>query len=140
MKKFNLFIFVILFQWMGSVYKAQASQNDITRHEEDNLFEIFMDICWETWCSEEFDILISNFFCSFKRKQCSFTVDFFQYKTKDGIIKDSFESDCSMTVQSKEELFPKTFIMPDHIIQQVEKCVYKAYPKALRYYKVKYGT
>ncbi len=135
LKKINMFIVIILFQWVGSICNAYAYQNDLTENEYYALFEEFMDECFERWCTKEFQISISDFFCSFKKKQCSFTLDFFEYRTEQGVIEDSFVSLCSITVQSKEELFPKTFRVPDHIMEQTEKCVNRAYPKAIRYYE-----
>ena len=130
-----MFIVIILFQWMGAIYKAQAYENDLTRHEELSLFEEFTDECWLTWCSKEFEILFYDFSCSFKIKKCSFRFEFFEYKTEHGVIEDSFISSCIVTVNSKEELFPEDFRVPDHIMQQTDKCVNAVYPKALRYYE-----
>ena len=135
LKKMNMFIAIILFQWMGSIYNVHAYQNDLTEYEYYGLFEEFADICFETWCDKEFEILFYDFFCSFKKKKCSFKMEFFEYKTEHGVIEDSFISTCVITVYSKEELFKKNFRLSDDIHQQADRCVNKAYPKALHYYE-----
>lgn len=135
LKKMNMFIAIILFQWMGSIYNAYADQNYLTKSEQYDLFEEFADICWETWCDKKFEILFYDFFCSFKMKKCSFKMDFYQYKTEHGIIKDSFVSACVVTVYSKEKLFKKNFRLSDDIYQQADRCVNAAYPKAVHYYE-----
>ena len=135
LKKINMFIVIILFQWMGSICNAHAYQNDLTEHERYGLFEEFANTYWETWCDKEFEIVFYDFFCSFKEKKCSFKMEFFEYKTEHGIIEGSFVSTCVVTVHSKEELFKKNFRLLDDIHQQAERCVNKAYPKAIHYYE-----
>lgn len=135
LKKINMFIVIILFQWVGSICNAYAYQNDLTEHEYYALFEEFTDACLETWCNKKFEILFYDFFCSFKKKKCSFKMEFFEYKTEQGMIEGSFVSTCVVTVHSKEKIFKKNFRLSDDIYQQADRCVNKAYPKALRYYE-----
>ena len=130
-----MLIAIILFQWVGNIYNVYAYQNDLTEHEQDDLFEEFADACWEVWCEKKFEILFYDFFCSFKKKKCSFKIDFYEYKTEHGSIKDSFVSICVVTVPSKEKLFKKNFRLSDDIYQQTDQCVNEAYPKALHYYE-----
>ena len=126
---------IILFQWAGSTCNAYARQNDLTEYEQDNLFEEFADICWETWCNKKFEMAFREFFCVFKKKKCSFKIEFYEYKTEHGVIEDSFVSTCLVTVHSKEEIFKKNYRLSDDIYQQADLCVNKAYPKAVRYYE-----
>ena len=135
LKKFTVFTVIALFQWVGGTYNTYADPNDLKEYEQDNLFEEFQDICWDTWCTKEFEILFYNFFCSFKRKKCSFKFDFYEYKTEHGVIKDSFVSTCIVTVQSKEKIFKKNHRLSDDIYQQTDQCVKAAYPKAIHYYE-----
>ncbi len=134
LKKFNMSIVIILFQWVGSTCNVYAYQNDLTEYEQNNLFEEFADICWETWCNKKFEILFYDFFCSFKKKKCSFKIEFYEYKVKHQVIEGSFVSTCLVTAHSKKELFKKNRLSAN-IYQQADQCVNTAYPKAVRYYK-----
>ena len=49
-----MFIVIILFQCVGSIYNAYTYRNDLTEYEYYALFEEFTDECMETWCEEEF--------------------------------------------------------------------------------------
>ena len=130
-----MFIAFILFQWVGSICNVYAYQNDLTDYDQDNLFEEFADACWETWCNKKFEILFYDFFCSFKRKKCSFKMEFYEYKAEYRIIENPFVSTCVVTVPSKKELFKKKFRLSDDIYQQADQCVNTAYPKAMYYYE-----
>ena len=62
-------------------------------------------------------------------------MEFYQYKTEQGVIEDSFVSTCVVTVHYKEKILRKNFGLSDDIIQQTDRCVNKAYPEAVRYYE-----